>query len=295
MVALPKPSHVDGRATASRGGVGVGERDAAGAAVDHRHRRRREEAGQLVAVAVLGRAEQPVGGAEALGQGEGAGHVLPGDGPGGVHAAGGRGSRPRGRGWPSRSPAGGSGSKPLGMRRGRDPPFGQLAAAQVVDGDVAPRRVVGRVAGEVGQLGPLPGQVVVVEDRRPAPEGGGHGVGGPGLSGREHRFSTTTRSASARAASRSRGGRRARRRPSPARPPPGRHRRRRRCRCRSRAVQDAGPLPGLDGHPVGGAEPEREEGDQVLSQGGAVPSPAVAGREPVPSRESGPTVRGSGR
>jgi len=60
---------------------------------------------------------------------------------------------------------------------------GQLLAAQLVDGDVAPGRVVGRPAGQVGELVPLPGQVVVVEDGRPSGQVPGEGGRGAGVSG----------------------------------------------------------------------------------------------------------------
>ena len=48
---------------------------------------------------------------------------------------------------------------------GVDAPLGQLGGGEAADGDVAPRRVVGRQLGDVGEAGPVPGRVVVVEER----------------------------------------------------------------------------------------------------------------------------------
>ena len=57
-------------------------------------------------------------------------------------------------------------------------PVGHLSAGQVVDGDVAPCRIVGWQVGHVGEPVPLPWRVVVVEDCRPSPQHVGHRLGG---------------------------------------------------------------------------------------------------------------------
>ena len=76
----------------------------------------------------------------------------------------------------------------------------QLGAAQLVDGHVRPCGVV-RWRREVGQVGTLPRQVVVMEQGRSPGAGRRHGVAAPVFKGSERRFSTMTRSASASAPS----------------------------------------------------------------------------------------------
>jgi hypothetical protein len=61
-------------------------------------------------------------------------------------------------------------------RRGVDAPLGELAPGQLVDDHVAPGGVDRRQLGDVGEAGPLPGRVMVVEDGRTPPEGLRHHV-----------------------------------------------------------------------------------------------------------------------
>ena len=147
------------------------------------------------AVALLGRAQQPVRRSDRLGQGQSLGDALPGDGPGGLQ------DQPvvvvEAEGVAGRASVAGRrvGVEGVGDRGGGDAPLGQLAAGVLVDRDVAPCRVVGR-SGACACSGPVaragrggagsPGGPVA---RRPPPGRGG------GLRGSERRFSTTTRSA----------------------------------------------------------------------------------------------------
>ena len=173
---LPNPSHVDAEDHDVARGVGVDHVRAG-----HRRRPPRpcttraagpgQQAVELGAVAVLGRAEEPERGAHA-----------PRPAPG---------RRPRScGGWPgwAGARAGSSGAEPEGLarcragrRRGRRrrrrcaPRWPrsrarQFAPAQVVDGDVDPARVVGR-RGMAGELLALPGQVVVVQHGPAGPAG----------------------------------------------------------------------------------------------------------------------------
>ena len=85
MDGLPKPSHVEGRTTTSQARVGVGDGEPGPSRRGTEHDRAAglgQEAVELGAVAVLGRAEEPVGGAELGGQAQAAGDVLAGEGPG---------------------------------------------------------------------------------------------------------------------------------------------------------------------------------------------------------------------
>ena len=142
---LPKPSHVEGNDDGVGGGVGVGpvRRRAGGGPGSARRGQERVELG---VVAVLGRARQPVGGAERLGQ------------------ARWRRARPCGR-WPApggheplvvghvEAAAGGGAVAGGGVDveavvdgGGRDAALGQLRRGEPVDGDVAPGGVVAAAA-----------------------------------------------------------------------------------------------------------------------------------------------------
>ena len=173
----------------------------------HRDRAARQQALELGSVAVLGRAEEPVGGADGLGQGDAAGHVLAGDGPGRLEQQPVAGADARGHGGSaSRSPPGGRrrrrrcGSR---WRRSRGRPARCRLRSLTVTWTQA--GIVGR-RGAAGEARPLPGQVVVVQHgravRRSTPA---TAAAAPGLRGSEQRFSTTTRSAP-RGRSRSRRG-----------------------------------------------------------------------------------------
>ena len=175
-VAEPLPAR--GQRHHVAGGVGVRHRvgPAAGCGpVVHRAPGRGQDGGQLVVEAVLGRTEQPVGGAQRLGQGHARRHVLAGEAPG---SAGGppnrRRATPRARRVVARRPGAGIDDR-SGCRR--SPRRCRGAASS------SPARslmVTWRHAGSSGgggwwrQVGPLPGQVVVVQDRGPPAAGAGH-------------------------------------------------------------------------------------------------------------------------
>ena len=59
------------------------------------------------------------------------------------------------------------------------PRVGELLDREPVDAHVAPGRVVGRQVGDVGEAGPLPRRVVVVQDGRATAEPSGHDLCGP--------------------------------------------------------------------------------------------------------------------
>ena len=123
-----------------------------------------QEAGELGPVALLGRAEDPVGRPEAGGERQRGGHVLAGDGPRGVqqealvraHSETGASGGPVTRGR--------VGVERVRDRGGVDAARRELPPAEVVDGHVGPRAVHRRPACDRGEPLPLPGEVVVVED-----------------------------------------------------------------------------------------------------------------------------------
>ena len=173
-----------------------------------RHRgARRAGPSSSVVVAVLGRADQPVGGAEGLGQRERGGHVLALDGPHRVHEQAlvvGHVERRAG----GRAVAGRLVDVEAVVDRGRRrcPRSAISRFGEPVDGDVPPRRVVGRQLGDVRPL-----RLAATADRGgAAPPGGRAGRAATAraagrFSGIVQRFSTTTRSAPASAASSSAG------------------------------------------------------------------------------------------
>ena len=168
--ALPERGEQDG----VTGGVGVGD----GAATGRRPAQDAatgsgDEALELGSVAVLGGSEEPVGGVERIGQGNGSAHVLAGQGAGGLQQQ----RRPVGnaQGLAHAGPFTRCGIRIEGVvdRRGGYPADGQLGAAQLVDGHVGPRGVVRR-RREMRQLGALPGQVMVMQERRTSGAGRRH-------------------------------------------------------------------------------------------------------------------------
>ncbi len=131
-----------------------------------------QDALELVVVVLLGRAEQPVVGADGLGHREPGGHVFARDGPGRLE------QQPLAVGDPEAAPGrhpipgGRPGVKGVVDHRGLDTPGGQLVARAIVDGHVYPRRVIGWCR-ESGEPISLPGQVVVAQDGRSSGQGGG--------------------------------------------------------------------------------------------------------------------------
>ena len=83
---------------------------------------------------------------------------------------------------------------------GVDAAVPELIAGEVVDRDVTPGRILDRELGDVGEVGPLPGWVMVMHHRRSAGTDLADAWAAGRLSGMVQRFSTTIRSASARAA-----------------------------------------------------------------------------------------------
>ena len=57
---------------------------------------------------------------------------------------------------------------------GPDASLGELGLGHPADGDVPPRRIVGRQLGHVGEPGAVPRGIVVVQDGRAAPQDLGH-------------------------------------------------------------------------------------------------------------------------
>ncbi len=149
-------------------GRGVGVVDRADRTAQDLDATRVEQRRELVVVAVLGRAEQPEDGAECPGELEGAGDVLTRD----------RAAREQDESLAGHVEARASlcaiaerrvAVKGVVDRRRLDPSLGEFAPAAFVDRDVAPPRRVARSA-EVGEVGALPGQVVVVQDRGAVPQ-----------------------------------------------------------------------------------------------------------------------------
>ena len=145
---------------------------------------------ELDVVPVFGRSEQPVGGPEVDRHLDAGPHVLAGDGPSGLQ------DQPVVVSYTQRLPQGGAssiGRRDLGVRPtgrsvvgidvegvvdggGHDPPVGQLVPAQLVDGHMTPAGIVGY--GATGELGALPGKVVVPEDGRTVGQDVGHQITG---------------------------------------------------------------------------------------------------------------------
>ncbi len=176
-VAEPLPGR--GQDDDVAGGVGLGDVETLAARPEeHGTRGIGDQPIELGAVAVLCRTEQPVRSADGSGQSDATSNVL-------AQQRTCRLKEEPGLGGHAEHP---TGATPVGHHRvrvervvdrgGGDVVRGQLTATQFVDGDMRPRRVVRRW-GHVRQVRPLPREVVMVQEGRPAgTHGRGQGGGG---------------------------------------------------------------------------------------------------------------------
>ena len=137
-----------------------------------------QDALELVVVVLLGRAEEPVVGADGLGHRQPGGDVLARDGPGRLEQQPARRRRRRGCAGCRPDPRSAPGwQRRCGSRWPRCPGRPSSLSRPVVDGHVHPGRVIGW-GREAGELIPLPGQVVMAEDGGSSGQGGGDRVRG---------------------------------------------------------------------------------------------------------------------
>lgn len=115
------------------------------------------------AVAIFCRRGEPVGGIEGLGESDAAGHVLAGERPRRLEEEALVLAKSKRLPGVDAITCWGIHGEPVVEACGGIPAFGELLHAQLVDGDVPPRGVVGR-QGKVGGIASLPGQIVMSHD-----------------------------------------------------------------------------------------------------------------------------------